>query len=81
MRITDRIPPKAALAVVLQFFLLFRFKGVAQAQTAEPNPAQGENPTGGGELQQVVVTGYLIPRIGIADQLYFTRPFRGTHDA
>jgi outer membrane receptor for ferrienterochelin and colicin len=73
MMITNRIPPKAALATVLHLVLLFGFKTVAQAQRAEPNPAPGETPTGGvatggNELQQVVVTGYLIPRIGQGPQ-------------
>lgn len=73
MRITNRIPPKVALATVLQLVLQFGFKTVAQAQIAEPNPAPGENPTGGAatggnELQQVLVTGYLIPRIGQGPQ-------------
>jgi iron complex outermembrane recepter protein len=73
--ITNRIPisPKAALATVLHLVLLFGFKPLARAQTAEPNPAGGENPTGGAatggnELQQVLVTGYLIPRIGQGPQ-------------
>jgi outer membrane cobalamin receptor len=74
MMITDRIPSKAVgFAILVQFFLLFGFKTVAQAQTAEPNPAPGEDPTvgattGGNELQQVVVTGSLIPRIGQGPQ-------------
>ena len=70
---TNRTPDKGALATVLQFVFLFGLTPVAQAQTAEPNPAAGENlsggaATGGNEQQQVVVSGYLIPRIGEGPQ-------------
>jgi iron complex outermembrane recepter protein len=50
----------------------------ARSQTANPspatsqlpaeNPATGPAPTSGGELQQVIVTGYLIPRVGEGPQ-------------
>jgi hypothetical protein len=71
--ITNRTPDEGALATVLQFVFLFGLTPVAQAQTAEPKPAAGENlfggaATGGNELQQAVVTGYLIPRIGEGPQ-------------
>jgi outer membrane receptor for ferrienterochelin and colicin len=67
------IPPKAALATVFHLVLLFGFKTVAQAQTADANPAPVEDPTGGtatggNQLQQFVVTGSLIPRIGQGPQ-------------
>jgi len=67
------IPPKAALATVFHLVLLFGFKTVAQAQTANANPAPVEDPTGGtatggNELQQFVVSGSLIPRIGQGPQ-------------
>jgi hypothetical protein len=39
---TNRAPDKGALATVLQFVFLFGLRPVAQAQTAEPNPAAGE---------------------------------------
>ena len=39
--------------------------GVATSAT---NPANGNAPTSGGELEQVTVTGYLIPRIGEGPQ-------------
>ncbi|MBV8484360.1 MAG: TonB-dependent receptor [Verrucomicrobia bacterium] len=32
------------------------------------NPNQGAEPTGGGQLPSVVVTGYLIPRVGVGPQ-------------
>jgi iron complex outermembrane recepter protein len=38
----------------------------ARAQTANPPPA--ENPAAGGQLEQVTVTGYLIPHIGTGPQ-------------
>ena len=69
---TNQIPRRAvALATVLQFVVLFGFKTVAQAQTGEANPS--ENPAAGAaaagnELQQVVVTGSLTPRIGQGPQ-------------
>lgn len=71
--ITNRTPDKGALATVLQFVFLFGLTPVAQTPTAEPNPDAGENlsggaATGGNELQQAVVTGYLIPRIGEGPQ-------------
>ena len=58
--ITIRTPDKGALATVLQFVFLFGLTPVAQAQTAEPNPAAGENLSGGAapggnELQPAVV--------------------------
>jgi len=40
----------------------------AQAQTAPPSPAPAESPSGGGELQQVTVTGYLLPHVGDGPQ-------------
>jgi iron complex outermembrane recepter protein len=40
----------------------------ARAQTAAPTPAPGETSAGGGELQQVTVTGYLIPHVGDGPQ-------------
>jgi iron complex outermembrane recepter protein len=40
----------------------------ARAQTATPTPAPGETSAGGGELQQVTVTGYLIPHVGDGPQ-------------
>jgi hypothetical protein len=45
--ITNRTPDKGAFATVLQFVFLFGLTPVAQAQTAEPNPAAGENLSGG----------------------------------
>ena len=70
---TNRTPDKGAIASVLQFAFLFGLTPVAQAQTAEPNPAAGENLSGGAatgdnEQQQVIVSGYLIPCIGEGPQ-------------
>jgi outer membrane cobalamin receptor len=76
-----------AFATVVQFVILFGLRVPAQAQTAAP--ATGENQdtgtgvsqnTGGNELQQVTVTGYLIPHVGDGpqpvtsyDQTYITK--------
>jgi len=38
------------------------------AVTAATNPVNGNAPTSGGELEQVTVTGYLIPRVGEGPQ-------------
>ena len=63
----------AATAVQLLFFVALT--STTRAQTPVPadqppavNPNAGENPSAGGQLQQVVVTGYLIPRIGQGPQ-------------
>src|SRR5215475_1090843 len=63
----------AAAAVQLVIFGVLvstaRAQNVEQAPSNEANPAAaGAQPSGGGELQQVVVTGYLIPRIGEGPQ-------------
>src|ERR1700741_5244261 len=66
----------AAIVTAAQLLLLCTLGLTARAQTPAPNPAPAENtppganaapgtaPSGGGELEQVTVTGYLIPRIG-----------------
>jgi len=77
----------AAFAIVIQFVILFGLRVPAPAQTAAP--ATGENQdtgtgvsqnTGGNELQQVTVTGYLLPHVGDGpqpvtsyDQTYITK--------
>jgi len=57
----------AGLATVLRILLV-----AAQAQNSEaPTPAAsqpGATPAEGGELQQITVTGYLIPRVGDGPQ-------------
>jgi iron complex outermembrane recepter protein len=63
----------AAAAVQISVFValvsVVRAQNVVQAPANEANPAAaGAQPSGGGELQQVVVTGYLIPRIGEGPQ-------------
>ncbi|MGA7127588.1 MAG: TonB-dependent receptor, partial [Chthoniobacterales bacterium] len=85
----NRYLSRIAFATAIQFVLTFGLTVGAQAQTAAPSPAPGENtgaaaPNAGastsGELQQVVVTGYLIPRVGEGpnpvttyDQTYFQK--------
>src|ERR1700739_4041854 len=63
----------AAIATAAQLLALSTLGITSRAQqTATPNPtpatsetaAQGTTQTGSGELQQVTVTGYLIPRVG-----------------
>jgi iron complex outermembrane recepter protein len=63
----------AAIVTAAQLLALCTLGITARAQqTAAPNPnpatsetaAQGTTQTGSGELQQVTVTGYLIPRVG-----------------
>jgi iron complex outermembrane recepter protein len=63
----------AAAAVQIAVFValasVIHAQNVVQAPTNEANQAAaGAQPSGGGELQQVVVTGYLIPRIGQGPQ-------------
>src|SRR6201984_214287 len=63
----------AAVAVQISVFValvsVVHAQNVVQAPANEANPAAaGAQPSGGGELQQVVVTGYLIPRIGQGPQ-------------
>src|SRR6202522_2369585 len=83
--INNRVLLKVALATVVQFVLLFGVSATAEAQTKSPNPAPNETPnggaaTGGSELQQVTVTGYLLPHVGDGpqpvttyDQTYITK--------
>jgi iron complex outermembrane recepter protein len=59
--------PRIAFAIAGQFALMFGLSIVTQAQTAEPGPSPAAAPSGG-ELQQVVVTGYLLPRVGDGPQ-------------
>jgi iron complex outermembrane recepter protein len=55
----------AAIAAPL---LLFLCGSVAWAQTAAPATGTGESQNTGGELQQVTVTGYLVPHVGEGPQ-------------
>src|SRR6266436_2481778 len=79
--IKNRSSRTAAIATAAQLLLLCTLGIVARAQTAAPNPntppgqtatpetAPGGAPTAtGGELEQVTVTGYLIPRVGEGPQ-------------
>jgi iron complex outermembrane receptor protein len=72
--IRNRYLPAAAAAV--QLLILGVLVSTARAQNVAPAPAP-ENPApaaanpaapGGGQLEQVVVTGYLIPRVGQGPQ-------------
>jgi iron complex outermembrane recepter protein len=62
--IKNRYLRTVVVATALQSVALIGLALSAQAQTPSPAPAAGENPSGGGELQSVTVTGYLIPRVG-----------------
>jgi iron complex outermembrane recepter protein len=71
-----------AFATVVQFIILFGLRVTAHAQTASPaDTGSGESQnTGGSELQQVTVTGYLLPHVGDGpqpvttyDQTYFQK--------
>jgi iron complex outermembrane recepter protein len=70
-----------AFATVVQFVILFGLRVPAHAQTASPDTGTGVSQnTGGNELQQVTVTGYLIPHVGDGpqpvtsyDQTYITK--------
>src|SRR5258707_5610211 len=76
----NRRLPTVAFATVLQFVTLFGSGVTARAQTASPSPAPGQTRSSGGELQQVTITGYLIPHVGDGpqpvtsyDQTYITK--------
>jgi iron complex outermembrane recepter protein len=57
------------ISVFVALVSVVHAQNVVQAPTNEATPAAaGAQPSGGGELQQVVVTGYLIPRIGQGPQ-------------
>jgi iron complex outermembrane recepter protein len=82
MILKKRFLRAAASVAAVQLLALTAFGPAARAQTADPQPADpteapanppAENPNagaapGGGELQQVVVTGTLIPHIGTGPQ-------------
>jgi iron complex outermembrane receptor protein len=69
-----------AFATVVQFVILFGLRVSAHAQMASPATDTGESQNTGNELQQVTVTGYLLPHVGDGpqpvttyDQTYFTK--------
>src|SRR3984885_12962716 len=72
----NRFSGTTAILTAAQLLALFTLAGPAQAQNApaptgpsETNtPATGQTPTTGGELEQVTVTGYIIPRVGEGPQ-------------
>src|ERR1700758_478061 len=75
--IKNRNSRTAAIVTAAQLLLLCTLGINARAQTAAPNPtptvisetaAQGTEQTSGGQLEQVTVTGYLIPRVGEGPQ-------------
>src|ERR1700761_7273620 len=55
-------------AATAAHLLLFFCGSVAWAQTAAPATGTGESQNTGGELQQVTVTGYLVPHVGEGPQ-------------
>jgi iron complex outermembrane receptor protein len=57
----------ATPAIGAHLLSLFAFGSVALAQTAAPTPGTGESQNTG-ELQQVTVTGYLVPHVGEGPQ-------------
>jgi len=70
---------RVAVGTVTATFLFFGLIPRSQAQVADPSPvginppapnppAEANPPNGGGELQQITVTGYLIPRVGEGPQ-------------
>ena len=54
------------IATVARWLVILASSSSAQAQTAAPFPSASA--TDGNELQQVTVTGYLIPRVGDGPQ-------------
>jgi iron complex outermembrane recepter protein len=70
-----------AFATVVQLVILFGLRVTAHAQTASPaDTSTGESQNTGSELQQVTVTGYLLPHVGDGpqpvtsyDQTYITK--------
>src|SRR5579864_3860413 len=75
-----------AFATVVQLVILFGLRVTAHAQTVSPaDTGTGESQNSGSELQQVTVTGYLLPHVGDGpqpvtsyDQTYITKT--GTQD-
>src|SRR6201998_703911 len=74
--IKNRSSRTAPILTAAQLLLLCALGITSRAQTAPRPPApstsetapQGTEQTSGGELQQVTVTGYLIPRVGEGPQ-------------
>jgi iron complex outermembrane recepter protein len=66
--IKNRYLRMVVVATALQSVALFGLALSTQAQTPSGTAAAGENPSGAGELQQVTVTGYLVPHIGVGPQ-------------
>lgn len=66
--IKNRYLRSVAAATALQVAFLFSIEATSQAQSASGTPSAAESPSGGGELQQVTVTGYLLPHIGEGPQ-------------
>src|SRR5260370_29430379 len=64
LMIRNRYLRTVAFATAIQFVILFGLRVSAHAQTASPNPSPGDTSSGSGELQQVTVTGYLLPNVG-----------------
>jgi iron complex outermembrane receptor protein len=74
--IKNRSSRTVAIAAAVHLLLLCMLDITVRAQTAPQNPApapnetapQGTEQTSGGQLEQVTVTGYLIPRVGEGPQ-------------
>ena len=67
--IRNRYLRTVAAATTIQFVILFGMRVTTHAQTApSPSPATNETSSSGSELQQVTVTGYLIPHVGEGPQ-------------
>ena len=61
IRLAARCSRVAAIVTAAQWLVLFTLGITAQAQNASPTPAPA---TSAGGLEQLTVTGYLIPRVG-----------------
>jgi outer membrane receptor protein involved in Fe transport len=78
--INNRVLSAIAFATVVQFINLFGLRLTGHAQTASPATGTGVSQNTGNELQQVTVTGYLLPHVGDGpqpvtsyDQTYITK--------
>ena len=57
-----------AAATMIQLVILCGLRVTAHSQTTSATPGTGETQNTGGELQQVTVTGYLLPHVGDGPQ-------------
>jgi hypothetical protein len=80
--------PHWGAVTVMTAAVIIMLSSNSQGQTAVPSPVAGQtndqssgatpssSPANGGQLEQVTVTGYLIPRVGEGPQPVATRPTR-----